>query len=132
MRVTPPPFWYAVFRVFFGRYAVRKALVRSNSVISDADITLYFKKVQFSSRNTTHVTYNVKKLYKNWAFIILNINYYLYSFVYMIRRSGNIVIHTQPTWTYDLTKQAIYNWQFAYTKQHYVSILLINVTSFMF
>jgi len=25
----PPPLWYVVFRVFFGRYAVRKALVRS-------------------------------------------------------------------------------------------------------
>ena len=38
-----------------GRYAVRK-----NPVISYADINFYFKKVQFSSRNTTNVTYKVK------------------------------------------------------------------------
>ena len=38
-----------------GWYAVRR-----NSVISNADIIFYFKKVQFSSRNITHVTYKVK------------------------------------------------------------------------
>jgi len=38
-----------------GRYAVRR-----NSVISYADINFYFKMVQFSSKNTTHMTYKVK------------------------------------------------------------------------
>jgi len=38
-----------------GRYAVRR-----NFVISYADINFYFKKVQFSSKNTTHMTYKVK------------------------------------------------------------------------
>ena len=62
MRVTPP-FWYTVFRgggldgtqYAKGRYAVRKY-----PVISYADIDFYFKQVQFSSRNTTNVTYKVK------------------------------------------------------------------------
>ena len=59
MRVTPPPpFWYAVFRrVLDGtQYAKGWYAVRRNSVISYADINFYFKKVQFSSRNTSHVT----------------------------------------------------------------------------
>ena len=50
MSVTPPPFWYAVFR-FFRRYAVRKGSVRKNPVISYADNnillskgTIFFKK----------------------------------------------------------------------------------------
>jgi len=58
----PPPFWYAVFwgdldgtQYAKGRYAVRR-----NSVILYANINFYFKKVQFSSKNTTHVTYKVK------------------------------------------------------------------------
>jgi len=38
-----------------GRYAIRR-----NSVISYADINFYFQKVQFSSKNTTHMTYKVK------------------------------------------------------------------------
>jgi len=38
-----------------GRYAVRK-----NSDILYADINFYYKKVQFSSKNTTHMTYKVK------------------------------------------------------------------------
>jgi len=36
-----------------GRYTVRK-----NCVLSYADIKLYFKKVQFASRNTTIEIYN--------------------------------------------------------------------------
>jgi len=42
-----------------GRYAVRR-----NFVISYADINFYFKKAQFSSKNTTHMTYTVKTLNK--------------------------------------------------------------------
>jgi len=63
MRVTPPThFWYAVFRwVLDGtQYERGWCAVRRNSVISYADIIFYFKKVQFSSRNTTQVTYKVK------------------------------------------------------------------------
>ena len=60
-----PLFWYAVFKgggldgtqYTGGRYAVRK-----NPVISYAYINFYFKKVIFSSRNTTNVTYKVKYL----------------------------------------------------------------------
>ena len=61
-RVTPPPFWYAVFRDFLDgtQYAKGWYAVRRNSVISYADINFYFKKVQFSSRNTSHVTNKVK------------------------------------------------------------------------
>jgi len=44
----------------FRRYAVGKGSVHENPVISYADICFYFKKVQFSSRNTTNVTYKVK------------------------------------------------------------------------
>ena len=41
-----------------GRYAVRRY-----PVISYADISFYFKKVQFSfKKNTTHMTYKVKLL----------------------------------------------------------------------
>ena len=52
--LSPPPFGtqYSVFldgtQYAKGRYAVHR-----NSVISYADINFYFKKVQFSSRNTT-------------------------------------------------------------------------------
>ena len=61
--VDTPLFWYAVFwggdldgtQYAKGRYAARR-----NSVISYADINFYFKNVQFSSKNTTHVTYKVK------------------------------------------------------------------------
>ena len=59
MRVTPP-FWYAVFRgggLDGTQYAKGWYAVRRNSVISYADINFYFKKVQFSPRNTSHVTY---------------------------------------------------------------------------
>jgi len=58
---TPTPFG-TQYSGFFRRYAVRKGwyAVRRNSVISYADIIFYFKKVQFSSRNTTHVTYPVQ------------------------------------------------------------------------
>jgi len=57
--VTPPlvrSIW--VFR----RYAVRKGryAVRKNPVILYADTNVYFNNVQFSSRNTTNVTYKVK------------------------------------------------------------------------
>ena len=57
-RVPPPAFWYAVFMGFFGgtQYAKGWYAVRRNSVISYADINFCFKKVQFSSRNTSHVT----------------------------------------------------------------------------
>jgi len=53
-----PPFWYAVFRGFLDgtQYAKGWYAERRNSVISYADINVYFKKVQFSSRNTSHVT----------------------------------------------------------------------------
>ena len=65
MRVTPP-FWYAVFReVLDGtQYAKGWYAVRRNSVISYVDINFYFKKVQFSSRNISHVTNKVKQLKK--------------------------------------------------------------------
>ena len=61
MRVTPP-FWYAVFRgVLDGtQYAKGRYAVRRNSVISYADTSFYYKKVHFSSRNTTQVTFKVK------------------------------------------------------------------------
>ena len=61
MRVTPP-FWYAVFKGDLDgtQYAKGRYAVRRNSVISYADINLNFKKVQFSSKNTTHMTYKVK------------------------------------------------------------------------
>jgi len=54
----PPPFWYAVFGGGLDgtQYAKGWYAVRRNSVISYADINFYFKKVQFSSRNTSHVT----------------------------------------------------------------------------
>ena len=56
-----PPFWYAVFRgEDHGQYAKGRYAVRRNSVISYADIIFYFKKVPFSSKNTTHMTYKVK------------------------------------------------------------------------
>jgi len=57
-----PPFWYAVFRgdLDCTQYAKGQYAVRRNSVISYADINVYFKKVQFSSKNTTHMTYKVK------------------------------------------------------------------------
>ena len=57
-----PPFWCAVFRgVLDGtHYAKGRYAVCTNPVISYADIKFYFKKVQFSSRNTTNVTYKVK------------------------------------------------------------------------
>ena len=93
MRVTTP-FWYAVFRVFLDgtQYAKGWYAVRRNSVISYADINFYFKKVQFSSRNTTNVICKVKKLlinvrsrarfarvFRGWgvitAFMILNIDF---------------------------------------------------------
>ena len=56
------PLFGTQYSGFFRRYAVRKGLVRSthNSVISYSDINFYFENVQFSSRNTTHVTYKVK------------------------------------------------------------------------
>ena len=49
MRVTPPPFRYAVFSgVLVGtQYAKGWYAVRKNSVISYADINFYLKKVQF-------------------------------------------------------------------------------------
>ena len=61
MRVTFP-FWYAVFRGDLDgtQYAKSRYAVRRNSVISYADINFYFKKVQFSSKNTAHMTYKVK------------------------------------------------------------------------
>ena len=57
-----PPLWYAVFKGGLDgtQYAKGRYAVRRNYVISDADIIFYFKKVQFSSRNTTQVTYKVK------------------------------------------------------------------------
>ena len=57
-----PPFWYAVYRGCLGgtQYAKGRYAVRRNSVISYADINFYFKKVPFSSKNTTHMTYKVK------------------------------------------------------------------------
>jgi len=43
-RVTPPPFWYAVFRGGLGgtQYAKGRYAVRKNPVISYADINFYF------------------------------------------------------------------------------------------
>ena len=59
LRVTPP-FWYAVFRGDLDRtqYAKGQYAVRRNSVISYADINVYFKKVQFSSKK--HNTHNIQ------------------------------------------------------------------------
>jgi len=60
MRVTSP-LWYAVFSFLHGtQYAKGRYAVRINSVISYADINVYFKMVQCSSRNTTQVTDKVK------------------------------------------------------------------------
>jgi len=61
MRVTPP-LWYAVFRGDLDgtQYAKGRYAVRRNYVISYAFINFYFKKVKFSSKNTTHMTYKVK------------------------------------------------------------------------
>jgi len=60
--VNPRPFWYTVFRVF-RRYATTQMVgtqYAKKSVISYAGNYFYFKKVQFSSRKTTNVTYKVK------------------------------------------------------------------------
>ena len=57
MRVTPPSFWYAIFRGNLDgtHYAKGRYAVRRNSVISYADINFYFKKVQFSlKKHNTH------------------------------------------------------------------------------
>ena len=64
MRVTPP-FWYAVFWGCLGgtQYAKGRYAIHKNPVISYADMNIYFKKVQFSSRNTKNVTNKVKYLY---------------------------------------------------------------------
>jgi len=61
MRVTRPLLVRSI-QVFLDgtQYAKGWYAVRRNSVISYADINFYFKKDQFSSRNTTHVTYKVK------------------------------------------------------------------------
>ena len=58
MRLTPPPFGtqYSGGGLDGTQYAKGWYAVRRNSVISYADINFYFKKVQFSSRNTSHVT----------------------------------------------------------------------------
>ena len=64
MRVTPP-FWYAVFMFYFRRYTVHKGSVHSaqkNPVILYTDNTFYFKKVQFSSRNTINKVKTKKKI----------------------------------------------------------------------
>ena len=55
---TPPPFGtqYSGFFSDGTQYAKGWYAVRRNSVISYADISFYVKKVQFSSRNTSHVT----------------------------------------------------------------------------
>ena len=60
MRVTPPPLLVRSIQGGGGldgtQYAKGWYAVRRNFVISYADINFYFKKVQFSSRNTSHVT----------------------------------------------------------------------------
>jgi len=70
---------YVEFRkTLDGMYATGRYAKHKNSVISYADINVYFKNVQCSSRNTTNVTYKVKKTRALWvisAFINLNIDF---------------------------------------------------------
>ena len=65
-----PPIWYAVFKGLLDgtQYAKGQYAGRKNPVISYADINFYFKKVQFSSINTTNVVVIS-------AFINLNIDF---------------------------------------------------------
>jgi len=58
--MTPLPPLVRSIQGGFRRYAKGRYAVRRNSVISYADINFYFKKVQFTLKNTTHVTYKVK------------------------------------------------------------------------
>ena len=62
LRVTPPPPLVRSIRgVLDGtQYAKGRYAVRKNPVILYVDINFYFKKAQFSSRNTTNVIYKVK------------------------------------------------------------------------
>jgi len=61
MRVTPPILLRSIQGDLDGtQYANGRYAVRKSPVISYADSTFYFEKVQFSARNTTNVTYKVK------------------------------------------------------------------------
>ena len=59
---TPPPFGtqYLGGDLDGTQYAKGRYAICRNSVISYADINFYIKKVQFSSKNTTHMIYKVK------------------------------------------------------------------------
>jgi len=63
-----PPLWYAVFKGDLDgtQYAKGRFAVRRNSVISYADINLYFKKIQFSSK-TQHTWHTMSKNSKTIA-----------------------------------------------------------------
>jgi len=70
---TPPLLVRSIQRDLDGtQYAKGRYAVRRNSVISYADINLYFKKVLFSSKSTTHVTYKVARSLRSRFFGIIS------------------------------------------------------------